>query len=95
MFSSAFGGQHAKPKDPLPNIVCDFECSLEEMYNGGVKQFTYQRRVLNSDGRTTSIKEEERDIEIFKGYDKNIVLTLPGYGEEGPGQKNCNFFFYF
>ena len=89
MFSSAFGGQYAKPKEALANVECNLECTLEELYNGCVKKLSYQRRVLNSDGRTTSVKDDERDIEIFKGYDKSIVLTYPGYGDEAPAQKNC------
>ncbi len=94
MFSSAFGGLYAKPKEPLPNVVIDFECSLEELYNGCVKTLRYNRRVLNEDGRTTSEKEESREIEIFKGYDKSICLTFPGFGNEAPAQKPCNNFNY-
>lgn len=89
MFTSAFGGQYAKEKEPLKNVEVDLDCTLEEMYNGCVKKLVYQRRVLNCDGRTTSVKGDERDIEIFKGYHKQIVLTFPGYGNEAPGQKNC------
>jgi DnaJ family protein B protein 13 len=94
MFSSSFGGQYYKEKDPLKNVEVEFECTLEELFNGCAKKLSYQRRVLNSDGRTTSLKDEERDVEIFKGYDKTVFLTFPGYGNEGPGQKNCNKFFF-
>lgn len=89
MFSSAFGGQYAKEKDPLPNVEAFLECSLDELYNGCVKKLVYVRKVLNSDGRTTIEKEEERDIEVFKGYDNATVLSFPGYGNEAPGQRNC------
>src|SRR3569623_180864 len=89
MFSSAFGGQYAKAKEPIPHLEVDLECTLEELYNGYVKKLTYQRKVLNSDARTTTVKDEERDVEIFKGYDKNTVLTFNGFGNEGAGQKNC------
>jgi DnaJ family protein B protein 13 len=89
MFSSAFGGQYSKPKDPLPNVVVDFECTLEELYNGCVKTLVYSRRVLNQDGRTTCEKEEHKEIEIFKGYDKSISLTFPGFGNDAPAQKSC------
>ena len=73
----------------MKNVEVNLECTLEEMYNGCVKKLVYERRVLNSDGRTTSIKEEEIDVEVFKGYDKSIKVTFPGYGNEAPGQKNC------
>lgn len=92
MFSSAFGGQNSKEKEPLKNIEAEMECSLEELYNGCVKVLSYQRRILNSDGRTTSLKSEEKEVEIFKGYDKTTKLSFPGFGNEAPGMKNCKIF---
>lgn len=64
-------------------------CSLEELFNGCVKVLSYERRVLNSDGRTTTIKCEEKEVEIFKGYDKTTKINFPGYGNEAPGMPNC------
>lgn len=87
MFSSAFGGLYSKEDSPSDNLVVELECSLDELYNGCLKKLVYERRVLNSDGRTTSIKNEERDVEIFKGYDKNTSLTFPGFGHQIPGKK--------
>ena len=89
MFSSAFGGSNAQEKQKLENITEKIECSLEELYNGCLKTLHYKRRVLNSDGRTTSLKDEEKEIEIFKGYDKNTKISFPGSGNEAPGMKNC------
>ena len=87
MFSSSFGGLYAKEESNSENLIVELECSLEELYNGCIKKLSYERRILNSDGRTTSVKNEERDIEIFKGYDNTTVLTFPGYGNEIPGRK--------
>jgi len=87
MFSSSFGGLYAKEEAQEENLVVELECTLEELYNGCIKKLSYERRVLNSDGRITSVKNEERDIEIFKGYDKTTVLRYPGYGHEVPGRK--------
>jgi hypothetical protein len=64
-------------------------CSLEELFNGCVKVLTYERRVLNSDGRTTQLLQEEKEVEIFKGYDKTTRINYPGYGNEAPGMPNC------
>ncbi len=90
MFSSAHGGQYAKESAPLPNIEANFECTLEELYSGGVKKLGYTRNVLNQDGRTVTQEDANVDIEIFKGYDKSIVLTFVGQGNEGPSKKTCN-----
>jgi DnaJ-class molecular chaperone len=64
-------------------------CTLEELFNGCVKVLSYERRVLNSDGRTTALKQEEKDVEIFKGFDKNTKINFPGHGNEAPGMPNC------
>lgn len=93
MFSAAFGGQYHQGVLTLPDVVVDFECTLEELYNGCIKKLVYHRRVVNSDGRTTAIQNEERDVEIFKGYDKETVLTYYGYGNEAPGVKTCILLF--
>lgn len=89
MFSSAFGGQFEPKKEVLPNVEADLECTLEELYKGCVKKLKYNKKVVNPDGRTTQLQEETKDVEIFKGYDKNTVLTFPGYGNEGPAIKTC------
>ena len=90
MFSSAYGGQNYKERDPLPNVEVEMECTLEELYNGCVKKLKYHKNVLNHDGRTTSNDDSSIDVEIFRGYDKTTVLTFPGHGNEGPGIKPCN-----
>jgi DnaJ family protein B protein 13 len=87
MFSSAFGGLYAGEAALKENLTVELECTLEELYNGCIKKLVYERRILNSDGRTTSRKNEERDVEIFKGYDKHTVLTFAGYGHEEAGRK--------
>lgn len=92
MFSSAFGGQYYKEKEPLPNINMFLECSLEELYNSCVKELRYQKKALNYDGRTTFLKDDRKDIEVFKGYDNQTILSFPGHGNEAPGQKTCNEF---
>ncbi len=92
MFSSAFGGLYAKEEGQAENLVVELECSLEELYNGCIKKLVYERRILNSDARTTSVKNEELDVEIFRGYDKSNVLTFAGYGHEIPGRKTRKFF---
>ena len=70
----------------------DLECTLEDLYNGNVKRLVYTRTIINLDGRTTSQKEEERGIELFKGYSEKTILTFPGFGNEAPAQQNCIHF---
>ena len=48
------------------------------------------RKVVNIDGRTTSEKEETKDIELFPGLDNETVFKYPQMGNEAPGQISCN-----
>lgn len=89
MLSSSFGGQYDKEKANLADVKADLNVTLEELYNGCVKVLHYKRKVLNSDGRTTSDKEDSKDVEIFKGCDSNLTIKFPGLGNEAPGLKNC------
>ena len=44
------------------------------------KRVTYRRKVLNLDGRTTEVREENKLIEIKAGFGENTVLTFEKQG---------------
>lgn len=88
IFSSAYGGQSQEVQTPLPNIIVECECTLEELYTGCIKRLAYKRHTLTLDHRTTSLEESVIDIEIFPGYDKSTVLTYPAQGNEAPGMSS-------
>ncbi len=78
-------------KEDLPqHIDLDLECTLEELYNGCMKNIKYKKRVITFDFRTTEEKEASLDIEIFRGYDKNTVLHFKGLGHQCPGMKDSD-----
>ena len=81
-FGSAFGGQKQEINLNLPDIHVDLYCTLKELYNGTVKTITYKKNKLSSDKRTTNLIEEVFDVEIFKGFDKNTIITYKGRGNE-------------
>ena len=89
-FGSAYGGQKQSLKANLPPIKIDLECTLEELYNGCVKNVKYNKNVLAFDQRTTQNKETSIDVEIFKGYAKNTIIEFKGKGNEAPGMKNSD-----
>jgi hypothetical protein len=51
-------------------------CTLNELYTGVAKKVTYQRKVLNLDGRTTHMKEEWKLLEVKPGFSQDTVLTF-------------------
>lgn len=42
------------------NLVVKVPCTLNEIYNGCFKEISYQRVVLNKDGRSTKLIDEKR-----------------------------------
>ena len=72
------------------DIVIDLECSLEELYNGCVKNVKYIRKKVCSDSVSLEEVEENIDVDILKGYDKNSVITFHEMGNEGLGEKNSD-----
>ena len=72
------------------DIVIDLECSLEELYNGCVKNVKYIRKKVCSDSVSLEEVEENVDVDILKGYDKNSVITFHEMGNEGLGEKNSD-----
>ena len=44
------------PKEDLPSIKIDLECTFQELYNGCVKSVKYNKNVLGYDQRHLNIK---------------------------------------
>lgn len=77
-------------KKTLPPINIDLECTLEELYNGCVKTVCYKKKAISYDLRSTEDKESSVDVEVFKGYDKNTVITFKEMGNDAPGVKSSD-----
>ena len=77
-------------EDKIQNIDVNLECTLEELYNGCVKNIKYKKKVIGFDFRSTEEKEFSLDVEVFKGYDKNTVITFKGMGNQSPGIKDSD-----
>ena len=79
-----------KNEKKAKNIVIELECTLEELYNGCVKNVKYNRKKVSSDSITLKDVEDSIDIEILRGYDKNSVIRFKDMGNEGLGEKNSD-----
>ena len=72
------------------DIIIDLECSLEELYLGCTKNVKYIRKKVSSDSISLEEVEENIDVEVLRGYDKNSVVVFKGMGNEGLGEKNSD-----
>lgn len=90
VFGSAFGGQNKQKEKELSPIHIYLECTLEELYNGCVKTITYKKNNINYDLRTTNVVEVSQDVEIFRGYDDNTIITYREKGNDAPGMASSD-----
>lgn len=90
MFGSGFGGLYEPMEIPEPDLTISLLLELEEIYSGGIKAITYERKMLNEDMRSTCRKEFKLNIEITPGIAENAKLTYPAMGNESPGKKTSN-----
>ena len=84
MFGNGLGNMNYRDNHQLEHKIVTVECTLNELYNGCTKTVKYYKQILNSDGRTTQDIEEERQIEIKKGFDNNSRVVFKGKGNEHP-----------
>ena len=74
----------------IKDIIIELECTLEELYLGCIKNMKYKKQKISADSLTLEEKEENIDVEILKGYDKNSVIVFKEMGNEYLGEKNSD-----
>ena len=74
----------------IKDIIIELECTLEELYSGCIKNVKYKKQKICADSITLEEKEENIDVEILKGYDKNSVIVFKEMGNEYLGEKNSD-----
>ena len=79
-----------KQEKRAKDIVIELECTLEELYNGCVKNVKYNRKKVATDSVSLEDVEDNVDVEILRGYDKNSVIKFKDMGNEGLGEKNSD-----
>jgi len=82
-FSSLGGGRGSRKRQD-PKIYRDLPVSLEEVLTGTQKKMKINRKVLNSDGRTTKQEEHIISIDVKPGWKEGTKITFPKEGDQSP-----------
>lgn len=84
---ASFGGLkgRAQPKQDPP-IERELMLTLEEIFNGCTKKMKISRKVLNDDGRTTSVREKILTITVHRGWKEGTKILFPKEGDQGPNR---------
>jgi len=67
--------------------VVTVDCSLEEFYNGSIKQVEYQRNIVRHDAKTLDSVSTVQQVEVKPGFSENTELVFSKMGHESP---NCS-----
>ena len=84
-FADSHGGQSEAPKAAPQNIEVVLDCTLEELYNGCLKQVEYERSVVKHDAKTLLKKRCVEQVEVKPGFSNDSVLRFAGKGNEQAG----------
>ena len=77
----------------MSDLIVDVECTLNELYNGCMKEVRYLKTLLNNDGRTTREETVSRVIDVKPGYENGNQIVLKGLGNESNGKKTSDLIF--
>lgn len=91
MFGDGFGGISAVAKPKPEDIEVTLECTFAEFYNGSFKQCSYEREIVQADGKTTKSKQESVQIEVKPGFSDKTVLSFKGQGHQQVGHTPSDF----
>jgi DnaJ family protein B protein 13 len=83
MFGYAFGGLRGTDPSPPLDLRVEVPCTLEELYNGCLKEVKYSRQKHNSDRRTTHLNAETKTLVIKPGYANGSELKFAKEGNDG------------
>ncbi|KAJ4879151.1 HSP40/DnaJ peptide-binding protein [Raphanus sativus] len=75
--------QSTPPKKP-PAVEKMLECTLEELFHGGVKNIKITRDIITDEGLIMK-QEETLRVNIKPGWKKGTRITFEGVGNEKPG----------
>ena len=85
LFGDAFGGIGRKPVQRPADIEVVLACTLRELYNGCMKEISFERHELNKDEKTTTVVRHKKEIEVRPGFSKETCLRFDGEGNQAFG----------
>ena len=59
---------------------------LDEVFNGCTKKMKIFKNVLDSEGRTTKLREKILTITVKRGWVQGTRITFPREGDQGPNK---------
>ena len=95
IFADSHGGLGQKSASKPEDIVVVVNCSLEEFYNGSIKQVEYERKEVQHDAKTIRIVSKVQQVEVKPGFSESSELLFKKKGHQSPGHVDANLVIKF
>jgi DnaJ homolog subfamily B member 13 len=82
-----------KPAPKENPTVVNLHCSYEELYSGCTKKVAVTKTVLAEDGKSTTVVEINKSLEISPGWKEGTKITFKNEGNQGIGTEPGNLIF--
>ena len=80
IFGDALGGLTAPKASKPEDIVVTVECTLQEFYNGSMKQVNFSRKVVDHDAKSVRSAPCCQQVEVKPGYSESTELAFSKMG---------------
>lgn len=80
IFADSFGGLNQSKQDKPADITITVDCTLEEFYNGSIKQIHYEREIVQHDAKTKKMEPCIQQIEVKPGFSESSELVFKKKG---------------
>ena len=80
IFADSFGGLNQSKQDKPADITITVDCTLEEFYNGSIKQINYEREIVQHDAKTKKMEPCVQQIEVKPGFSESSELIFKKKG---------------
>lgn len=82
-------------KGPPEDIEVCIDCTIDELYNGCIKQVEYERNVVKFDAKTLIVQRRVQQVEVKPGFSEESVVTYKTMGHEQAGHAPADLYVKF
>ena len=95
IFNDSQGGLNQPKADAPEDVVVTVDCTLEEFYNGCIKQVDYSRKVVQHDAKSMVCERSTQQVEIKPGFSESTELVFRKLGNQTPGHIHADLVIKF
>ena len=95
IFADSQGGLNQRKSNKPVDVVVTVKCTLEEFYNGAIKQVDFTRQVVIHDAKSLKTDRQTQQVEVKPGFSESTELVFKKMGNQAPGHIHANLVIKF